>query len=231
MTSQALVTQHRRELQKVQVLLDQNLVEIYSGLPRSPGAALALLIKQLPELTNMYGDVAATLAADWYERYREAAGATGHYSAQLSTDFDPGKAIILAKWGATPLFEKNDFELSRSLISGGAQRMIVDQARETTMINADADKAATGRWSRDARSSGCAFCLMLASRGPVYTSQDRGDFNAHDKCYCVVVPDFNDYKEPTHIAEFRESYNGAREQVGGRTSDVLSELRATTGAA
>ena len=233
MTSQALVAQHRQELQKVQFLANRDLVEIYSGLPRNPAAALALLIKQLPELTSMYGDIAATLAADWYERVREAAGATGHYSARMSTDFDIGKAIMIAKWGSGPLFETGEltYERSQSLVSGASQRLIADQARDTEILNADTDKKATGRWSRDARGTGCAFCLMLATRGPVYTSRDRGDFNAHDKCYCVAVPDFDDYEEPSHVAAFRESYTDARSEVGGDRKDILSELRTVTGAA
>ena len=231
MTSQALVVQHRRSLQQVQTLLDNDLVEIYSGIPKSPAAAMSLLISQLPQLTSIYGDMAATLAVDWYETVREAAGAGGFYSGILAPELDPGRAIILAKWGSEPLWQSGDLELSRSRISGGAQRMMAGQSRETVMRNVDKDKAATGRWARDARASGCAFCLMLASRGPVYTSQDVGDFNAHDSCYCVAVPDFDDYEEPPHLAEFRETYTDARDSVGGRTSDILSELRTTTGAA
>jgi len=230
-TSQSLVVAHRRSLQQVSTLADRELAVIYSGLPKSPGAALAMLIDQLPALTSKYGDVAATIAVDWYEAVREAAGAGGYYAGLTTPDLDPGKAIMIAKWGAAPLFEAGDLARSQSLISGASQRLITNQARETVMINADKDKAATGRWARDARASGCAFCLMIASRGPVYTSQDVGDFNAHDSCYCIAVPDFNDYEEPPHVAEFRESYNSARASVGGRTSDILSELRTTTGAA
>lgn len=68
--------------------------------------------------------------------------------------------------------------------------------RETLIFSVESDRAALG-WSRVLTGrENCAFCAMLASRGPVYTSessaQSREDGRRfHDGCDCLVVAVFD----------------------------------------
>jgi hypothetical protein len=68
----------------------------------------------------------------------------------------------------------------------------VEQAGRDTIITATGRDRV--RWARvPTGRETCAFCWMLASRGPVYASQQSaGEMTAwHDRCDCQAVPVFN----------------------------------------
>lgn len=62
--------------------------------------------------------------------------------------------------------------------------------RETVTAVAARDRRARG-WARVSGGAECGFCLVLVSRGPVY-SQQGGGFRAHDRCRCSAVPVYGD---------------------------------------
>lgn len=68
--------------------------------------------------------------------------------------------------------------------------------RETLIFSVESDRAALG-WARVLTGrENCAFCAMLASRGPVYTSESSALVRAdgrrfHDGCDCLVVAVFD----------------------------------------
>ena len=74
-------------------------------------------------------------------------------------------------------------------VGASADRIILNGARQTTLGNVARDSQATG-WSRVTVGGGCAFCLMLASRGLVYRSRQTASFAAHDSCRCGAQPTF-----------------------------------------
>lgn len=61
--------------------------------------------------------------------------------------------------------------------------------RETIVESVAADPEAVG-YARAASGDACAFCAMLASRGPVY-SEGTVDFEAHPGCHCEPEPQFS----------------------------------------
>jgi len=79
------------------------------------------------------------------------------------------------------------------LASGSASRHVLNGARDTTLELIDTDDVAQG-WIRMLGPRPCAFCAMLASRGPVFSegSIARSDSNfdgpgtikVHDHCMC-----------------------------------------------
>lgn len=76
-------------------------------------------------------------------------------------------------------------------VSGNAIRQVNNAGRDTMLQKVDADSVAQG-WARVTRGPNtCAFCAMLASKGPnyrPYTSQATAGFLAHDNCHCIAVP-------------------------------------------
>lgn len=81
-------------------------------------------------------------------------------------------------------------KLALTTVGGAATRIALDGGRQTVVLTVDDDRQALG-WMRVTRPGACAFCAMLASRGPVYkTSRSAGDDTNrfHDHCLCDIEP-------------------------------------------
>lgn len=137
----------------------------------------------LPLLIETYGSAAASLAADWYDDFREEMAIARRFSAVPAEVKDVG-AHALVGWAAT---EATDDAAFGSLLLGGVQRRIANFDRLTITESSVADPSARG-WMRVGAGE-CDFCSMLLSRGAVY-SEDTADFQAHDNCRCSAVPEF-----------------------------------------
>jgi hypothetical protein len=78
---------------------------------------------------------------------------------------------------------------------GTTQYLALEGGRQAMQRSISADKSATG-WSRVTDADPCAWCAMLASRGPVYKSAKtagdprRGGNSYHDHCACQAWPAF-----------------------------------------
>ena len=85
-------------------------------------------------------------------------------------------------------------ESARAAISdaaGAVARHVEQAGRDTVIAAAGLDRV---WWARvPTGRETCAFCWMLASRGPVYTSREAaaGMRAWHDRCDCQVVPVFD----------------------------------------
>lgn len=107
--------------------------------------------------------------------------------------------------------------------SDAGARHALSGGRDTISQSVAADPRALG-WARVASGNACAFCAMLASRGPVY-SEDSVDFEAHDKCDCSSEPVYSDDQEwPENSTDYRDLYNDVTADVppGG---DLLNAFR------
>lgn len=152
------------------------------------------LMDVLPALIDAYGTASATVAAEWYDQRREAAGVGRRFQANPAGLRGGGGGQELARWGVGPLFsESPDFARAQQLVTGGLQLRIANAARDTVTGAAIADPSARG-WQRQAF-RGCPFCQMLAGRGSVY-GESSADFAAHDHCHCVAVPAFEGQPKP-----------------------------------
>jgi len=76
--------------------------------------------------------------------------------------------------------------------------------------------------ARVASANSCAFCAMLASRGPVY-KEETVDFEAHDHCTCGSEPVYEGAEWPPNSKEYQDlwyenhgSYKDFRAAVEGR---------------
>lgn len=110
-----------------------------------------------------------------------------------------------------------------TMSAGAAVRHALAGGRETISESVAADPKALG-WARVASGSACAFCAMLASRGPVY-SENAVDFEAHDHCTCSAEPFYStDQAWPSNSDDYRDLYNQATAGVvdGG---DLLNAFR------
>jgi hypothetical protein len=192
-------------------------------------AAMNLVVAQ-------YARVSATVAADFYDGQREAAGVPGAFTVPLADPPPEQQTEASLRWavkdlwpreseGATPAqlqpmdVRLNQAEKKAELV---AQKLVADTGRGTVQEAVRQDRQATA-WARSAARGACAFCKLLASRGAVF-KEDTADFRAHDGCHCGVIPVFRGQRfEPSSQA--REWQRIYREYAQGHSGDQLRLFR------
>lgn len=172
-----LVNNARKELRRVVGLLDG----------ASPETARNVLLEVMPELTRKYGEAASEAALGWYADLRDGAGVTGPYLDDW-VPLDQDALTRATRRAAGSLWDGSTLDLLTSLdaiVDLHVKRM----GRDTMTRTAIGDPRARG-WHRIHRGDTCGFCLMLESRGGVYT-RATADFAAHHDCDCVAGPSFD----------------------------------------
>lgn len=152
------------------------------GPSSDPVAVRDVLLQYFPDFMTAYGDVAAVLGADVYDMVRDLPPSAGTVQAALAQPAKVKQSEGVVRWAVGSLFaEDADWSSFESLLLGASQRLMLQPLRETIDMlsrnDARLGKVAAVGWSRhvhpERAESGksCDFCIKLAGRGPVYTSQ------------------------------------------------------------
>jgi hypothetical protein len=144
----------------------------------------------MPALLEKYRLTAGSIAADLYDLERESVGAKGRFSA-LIPDLGDGGAAELVGWATSTARTPDSLT---ELLQGGFDRRLWSAARSVYTTSATTDRAAEG-WQRETDGNACGFCIMLASRGTVY-SEASADFASHDHCGCTAVVAWSGIEKP-----------------------------------
>ena len=195
-----------REVVRVWHLLDVG--HLAASLPQFAAVVAALV--------QHYGTASAGLAARFYEEARAAAGVRGPFTAVPASP--PGLDQVEAElkwatrnlWSATP-----DVQAARTLVTGAADRMVLDTGRETVTGAVQHDRRARG-WARVTEPRACSFCLLLATRGAAYRSEQTAEFRSHDHCRCHVEPVFGAYEPTAEIRHWQAVYREATRGKSGQ---------------
>lgn len=108
-----------------------------------------------------------------------------------------------------------------------AMRLALNGGRRAIVNGANADPDTQG-WARATSGNPCAFCDMLASRGPVY-SEETGDFEAHDGCSCTAEPVYPGSEWPPGAREARALWDeSTRGYSGNAAINAFRRARAAT---
>lgn len=127
-----------------------------------------------------------------------------------------------------------------SRLAGATQRYVTGAARDTVTQNATAEGV---RWARHAQPEACAFCRLLATRGPDYLTKESASIvgasgrvrgsrkkgeSYHDDCACVPVPvrAGDAYQPPEYVGNWTAQYEAAYEAAGGNYKKILAAMRA-----
>lgn len=149
------------------------------------------LLEVVPALSDVYGDAAATVAAEWYEdlRAREVGGA---FNAKLGATAPTGSVQGSVRWAAAELFTDHP-QTIMDVLGGAVQRHVLYAARETIARNVEFDPAKPRYAVVPTGANPCAWCTILASRGWVYSSKKTADAHSkyHDNCSCQAVPSWD----------------------------------------
>lgn len=139
----------------------------------------------------------ARLAANYMQTFKSLElGPSAPAPAIVLAETGPAEALSVSMLATGPVAVKSaigrgiqtgramDVAQARSAVS--AMRHVLNGGRETIVETVSADRQAFG-WGRVVSGSGCAFCAMLAARGPVYSDRSAR-FDAHDGCMCGAEP-------------------------------------------
>lgn len=157
-----------------------------------PIAVVRALEAYLPHVIQAYGEVGAGIAADFYESLREQSPAIRKaYTAVLGDAIPIGAVEASARWAVGPLFGRGKIQTPEQALSNVisvTNRFVLGAGRETITTNVERDPERV-RYARvPTGAHTCAFCLVQASRGAVYTSSVTAGRDFHGHCDCVPTP-------------------------------------------
>jgi hypothetical protein len=182
--------------------------------PRS----FADLVTATTTLVRAYHPISSGVAASYFTAFRAAEEIDGRAVPVFASA--PADAMIASSLYATgetatrqaiaagrPPEDAAQVAFVRT--SGAVSRHILNGGRQTILESVQRDEHARG-WARITDGDPCAFCLVLASRGAVYKTEQTAEFQAHDHCGCAAEP-FYSGSEPPRADEFLKTYDAAQQ--------------------
>lgn len=186
------------------------------------------LLEFLLILTDQYGSVAASMAADWYDELRADSGASGRFRA-LAAPSVPAEAVeTKVRYLAGHLWTPDPAGMLGGLLVA-ADKYVKQPGRNTMASNAKREGV---RWARvPTGKKTCSFCLILASRDAVYESKQSagGDGHKfHGACDCIAtrIAKRSDYPEDYLPDDYYAMYQAARSEAkSGDIKDIAESFR------
>lgn len=211
------------------------------------------LVDAIMDILASLGPIIETLALDFYEDLREAAGVTMPFRPSGIDLPSRDRVDALAGWSLRPLtLDEPDLELALSRASSGLQRITLGIDRGTIQTNTERDPAGA-RYARHASANACAFCALLATREGDWLyrtkqsatrvvgvavgservlrgTQPLGE-KYHYDCRCVAVPVWSDedFEEAPYVEAWREAYHEAFDASDGELRSILALMRQSAG--
>lgn len=173
----------------------------YGDTAESRGFAKEMLQDYAYDCVTTYGDNAAEIAARYYDQLASGAGANvpNAILANMPTRAQTDANVAYASRSMWNTDADGKYQAVDSSVGAGIAQSVYGHvsrmANNTMMNNAARDNV---RWARvPTGKSTCAFCMLLASRGFVYHSEQTALFKSlmgryHDKCDCVALSCFDD---------------------------------------
>lgn len=204
----------------------------------NPNDAIATrdaLLEVVPLLVAQYGEVAASVAAAFYDSARATSGVSGAFTATLADPVDVDLVRSDVRWSISPLFRSDNVDPIAALgrLEQRVDERTLQPGRDTIAQSTSRDPA-KARWARVPVGKTCAFCLTLASRGAVYRSAESAGSGRkfHGQCDCTPTPFWRGdaYPEGYNPDALLQQYMDARKASdSGSPKAILSALRAETG--
>lgn len=199
--------------------IEADLAKFWSYLDLSkPVVARNALLNFTPLLVQRYGDMAATVSADWFESLRFDAidqGFLGKVATSTERSFTPrlasadvGSVAEQVRFAVGDLWtDTPDKALAK--IQQVSARTVLQVGRETTRLNAFARGSGARGWARVAQPGACRFCRALAGRGGVYTEQSVQFASHAPTCHCTSIAVFDPSAPEVDVMAYVASRNTA----------------------
>lgn len=228
-----LTNEHRQGQLRIRATAISDFTRLWP-LWQGDGRSFSNLVTASVPLVRVHRNLSASLAGAYFTAFRSAERAGRNASPRLADPIDEdrvrGTMFVVGHEmtrkalaaGKAPQAAMAD-ALTRT--TGTLTRFVLDGGRETTVLSTAADREAQG-FTRVTSGDPCAFCAMLASRGPVF-SEDAAAFEAHDHCSCTAEPAYEGSELPGRASEFRDLWNQAQREgdASGTSNDSLNNFR------
>lgn len=179
---------------EVRRLVEDRMMQIIDYLASRPSLTAEQFRNSLISQTNLvvsqYGEIAASMAAEWYEDIRLTEIGSSFRASPAQSPYGADAVEGMVRRASDTLFDEvPDLAAVMRTVTSNAGKYVLGAARETIRRNTFRDDKANG-WKRVTRPSSCEFCRMLAGRGGVY-KRETVLFASHHKCNCAAVPSFD----------------------------------------
>jgi hypothetical protein len=244
-----LAEQAKADQLAVRAVLLKELLDLWALLdPENVQGSGPEWLREVVPLILRYRDLSVARAEDSYnEMRREAVPGAGVFRLPLVDDPDlrdlqktllitgPGRVAQLQNQGKSPAQAKRD---AVPLLSGSASKAVLDAGREAVMQGVEKDPKAIA-YARLPSPGACGWCLMLSSRGAVYSartvvkttsrSQKQGSGKSfHDFCSCVPFAVYSrDTEMPPIIDEAERLWIESTQGMSGKAA--LAAYRVAVG--
>lgn len=200
--------------------VELDLAKFWSYLDLSnPVVARNALLNYVPLLVQRYGDMAGTIAADWFEELRFDAidaGYLGRLATSTAKSFTPKLAVPdLVAVAADVRFLAGDLftetpEILLPKLQSATTRTVLQLGRETNRMNTFARGSGARGWARRTRPGACRFCRALEAKGGCYTEPSARFASHKPKCNCVSYPVFDKSAPEVDVMAYEASRNTSK---------------------
>lgn len=237
-----LTERHRLQQLALRAGSLQDLLLLWRSIdPTDLRGTIDVFVQAAVALTRTGARDSAGLSAGYYRLFRDAEGIPGALAAPRLLGVPSASEAAAAVRGASLAGIVNARRAGMSVdlaarqgfvrAAGAVTKLILTGGRQTLIGTAATDPKVKG-WSRVASGSACAFCRMLASRGPAYGSQRTAGFEAHDGCGCSVEVAYDGSRPAPGAREFARQFTAAQQQARadgaltrGTSNDALNAFR------
>lgn len=220
MVSRLVLNQLTDSQAQLSAMAKRDLRDLFASLPSDPYLARDLLLENVPIIAAEYGDLSASVAMEWFEDAYDLPSAIG-------SEYDRKAIEGTVRRTAGGLFEGNP-ELVIAGIQKGVDVWVKHLGRDSLMQSCQRNGLRYARVPSGPRT--CAWCLMLASRGAVYLSEDTAAGKQYHggNCDCEPMPVRPGEELPGgyDVDEMHSMYQRARAASGSDDpKDITYEMR------
>jgi len=208
----ALTNLHRRQQLALRAQVIREVMQLWPAWQPMPPDSVKAFEQAMVLLVQSRSKQSAAIAARYLERFRQAelreqsaqaiALAEARGAEQIKTVI--GASARGGVYRALTHGQTYEAAMQTGLVrvAGDVSRLVMLGGSDTITGEARRNKL---RYARVTSGNPCAFCAMLASRGPVYWSEESASFEPHGNCSCQPEIEYGpDYEWPGNGREYQD---------------------------
>jgi hypothetical protein len=236
-----LTEAHRGQQLAVRAGTYENLLRLWAIVdPRDLSGTIDTFVRAAVILAGRDYDRSSGVAARYFNLFRRLEGVPGTASAalapaptaeQMSDQIRGATIASIVRARRAGLTVEGAKRRALTTVLGTVGKLVLNGGRMTIIGSVARDRQALG-WGRVTSGDPCAFCRMLASRGPTYRSERAADFHPHDSCGCsaevIYRGDGASAQATAYAREWQASQAAARRDgtaSSGTANDALNNYR------